>query len=79
MKSKLRLKAKEYMDRAEKLKLQVERDKKSGEYHEQLQIKTDSIGNSYDSIMGRFLDSFVTKVEIDDPYIRAGHQVFNIT
>jgi len=34
-----------------------------------------SIGNSYSKILGRFLDEYVTKVEIEDPYVRSTHQV----
>ncbi|CAF0759606.1 unnamed protein product [Didymodactylos carnosus] len=51
--------------------------KNSKNYHEQIQIKDDSIGNSYEKIFGRFLDENVTQVDIQDPYIRAFHQISN--
>ena len=63
------------MDRAEKLKAQIETEKRLGKYHEQLHIEEDSTGHSYESVMGRFLDGAVTVVEVEDPYIRAVHQV----
>jgi hypothetical protein len=44
-------------------------------YHEQIQIKDGSIGNSYEKIFSRFLNENVTQVTIQDPYIRAFHQV----
>jgi hypothetical protein len=44
-------------------------------YHEQIQIKDGSIGNSYEKIFNRFLDNTVTEITVQDPYIRAFHQV----
>jgi hypothetical protein len=44
-------------------------------YHEQIQINDGSIGNSYEKIFTRFFDETVTQVTIQDPYIRAFHQV----
>ncbi|XP_043242844.1 MIT domain-containing protein 1-like [Amphibalanus amphitrite] len=75
--SAFRTKATEYMDRAEKLKTQIEAEKRLGKYHEQLHIDEDSTGHSYESVFGRFLDSAVTVVEVEDPYIRAVHQCYN--
>ena len=63
------------MDRAEKLKKQIETEKRLGKYHEQLHITENSTGHSYNSVLGRFLDGQVTVVEVEDPYIRAAHQV----
>ena len=63
------------MDRAEKLKTQIETEKRLGRYHEQLHITDGSTGHSYRSVLGRFLDGRVTAVEVEDPYIRAAHQV----
>ena len=45
------------------------------DHHEQIQIKDGSIGNSYEKLFGRFFDANVTKVTVQDPYIRAFHQV----
>jgi hypothetical protein len=44
-------------------------------YHEQIQIKDGSIGNSYEKIFNRFFDENLTQITVQDPYIRAFHQV----
>ena len=44
-------------------------------YHEQIQIKDNSLGNSYEKLFSGFLDESVTQIIIQDPYIRAFHQV----
>ncbi len=49
--------------------------KNKGSYREQIQIQEDGIGFSYKSIFHRFLDEDITMIEINDPYIRAPHQV----
>ncbi|CAF0750564.1 unnamed protein product [Adineta steineri] len=46
-------------------------------YHEQIQIKDGAIGNSYEKIFSRFLDENVTEIIVQDPYIRAYHQITN--
>ena len=74
-KNAFRAKAKEYMERAEKLNKHVENEKKSGQFHEQIRIDPDSTGHSYQSLFGRFLDDHVRTVHVDDPYIRSHHQV----
>lgn len=51
----------------------------AGRYHEQIFIKEDSIGFSYDSVIARFLVEKCERVEIDDPYIRNHHQVCTVT
>ncbi|CAG7835238.1 unnamed protein product [Allacma fusca] len=76
-KSKIRVKVEEYMIRAEKLKKHIESLKSEGNYREQIQIKEDSVGHSYDNIFSRFLDTNVTTVQVDDPYIRSVHQCDN--
>ena len=60
---------------AEFLKKHVDNEKEAGKYHEQIEIADYSMGNSYSKILGRFLDEYVTKVEIQDPYVRNIHQV----
>jgi len=67
-----------YMDRAEQLKKHIEKEKREGKYHEQLQIEDNSTGHSYEKVMGRFIDSDLSVVEIDDPYIRSFHQIQNL-
>ncbi|KAK3929947.1 MIT domain-containing protein 1 [Frankliniella fusca] len=76
-KAQLREKVEEYMSRAEMIKKLIEEKKALGEYREQVVIEADSIGHSYQSVFGRFLDSEVTDIEIEDPYIRSFHQCQN--
>lgn len=69
------------MDRAEKIKILIEKEKATGTYRELIKIETDSIGHGYGTVFGRFLDATVTYINIEDPYIRAFHQVlfnFNV-
>uniref|UniRef100_A0A224Z3Y6 MIT domain-containing protein 1-like n=1 Tax=Rhipicephalus zambeziensis TaxID=60191 RepID=A0A224Z3Y6_9ACAR len=66
-----------YMDRAEKIKEQVRKEKAAGTYHEQMHIESGSVGHSYDQTFGHLLDDMVTSVEVDDPYVRSAHQVQN--
>ncbi|XP_023215592.1 MIT domain-containing protein 1-like [Centruroides sculpturatus] len=73
----MRQKVTEYMDRAEKIKKLVQDEKEAGKYHEQIQIADNSIGNDYEKIFGRFLDENLLSVEIDDPYVRTTHQIYN--
>lgn len=63
------------MSRAEQIKQLVETEKDKDSYHEQIIIENDSSGHSYATVFGRFLDSTVKEIEIDDPYIRVFHQV----
>lgn len=67
----------EYMDRAEKLKAHIEEEKETGKYHEQVHIENNATGHSYERLFGRFLDSSVTAVEVEDPYIKSIHQLYN--
>ncbi|KAJ1525629.1 hypothetical protein ONE63_008847 [Megalurothrips usitatus] len=76
-KMQLRQKMEEYMTRAEMIKKLIEDKKALGEYREQVVIQADSIGHSYHSVFGRFLDSEVTSIEVEDPYIRSFHQCQN--
>jgi len=76
-KSKLREKAFEYMDRAEKIKGHAEQSKEAGTYHEQICIESNSTGHSYTKIFGPFLDNTVLNALVEDPYIRSYHQIYN--
>ena len=76
-KARFREKANEYMNRAESLQKTIDAAKKSGTFHEHVDIPADSIGHSYNSLFGHFLDSDVTQIHIEDPYIRAHHQIVN--
>lgn len=77
MRNHVRLKVTEYMNRAEKIKKIVQEEKEAGKYHEQIQITDNSTGNNYEKIFGRFLDENVKMAEVDDPYIRTTHQIYN--
>ncbi|XP_074651734.1 MIT domain-containing protein 1-like [Tubulanus polymorphus] len=67
-----------YMDRAETIKKSVEKLKESGKYHEQIKIESNSVGHSYEKIFGSYMDEALTTVEIEDPYIRNVHQIYNL-
>ncbi|EFN85504.1 MIT domain-containing protein 1 [Harpegnathos saltator] len=72
------IKAKEYLDRAEKVKKLINARKLAGSYRESMKIESGSTGYSYATVFGRFLDSTVTHISIEDPYIRAFHQCQNL-
>uniref|UniRef100_A0A1B6L1Y3 MIT domain-containing protein n=1 Tax=Graphocephala atropunctata TaxID=36148 RepID=A0A1B6L1Y3_9HEMI len=74
-KQHFRSKIESYMGRAEALKRHVDDEKTRGVYHEQIVIEHNSTGHSYQSVFGRFLDSDVTQVVVEDPYIRHFHQI----
>jgi len=76
-KAKYRLKAEEYLERSEKVHQIIAKEKENGKYHEQIKIQVNSTGYSYETIFGRFLDSSVTNIIVEDPYIRAHHQIVN--
>ncbi|XP_062616833.1 MIT domain-containing protein 1-like [Saccostrea cucullata] len=76
-KERFRQKIKEYMDRAEELKKFVKEEKTAGKQHEQIQIESNNTGYSYERLFSRFLNQFVTEVEVEDPYIRSNHQIYN--
>ena len=57
------------------MKKHIDNEKEAGKYHEKIEIGVNSVGNSYQKILGRFLDEYVNQVEIEDPYIRSPHQV----
>ncbi|CAL4119885.1 unnamed protein product [Meganyctiphanes norvegica] len=48
-----------------------------GQTHKQIQIEAGDTNYSYSTIFGPLIDSTLTKVEVEDPYIRAGHQIHN--
>jgi len=72
----LTFKAKEYLDRAEKVKRLISTRKSAGIYRELTRIESGSTGHGYASVFGRFLDGTVKYIDIEDPYIRAFHQVY---
>ncbi|KAK6626099.1 hypothetical protein RUM43_006403 [Polyplax serrata] len=76
-KEALKQKIEEYMRRAEFIKRHIEKEKDLGKYHEQISIENNSTGHSYNSVVGRFLDSEMTTVRVEDPYIRNYNQCRN--
>lgn len=68
-------KAAQYMDRAERIKNLISERKSTGKYREHMKIESGSVGHGYDTLFGRFLDVTVTQIYVEDPYIRAAHQV----
>lgn len=75
IKSYLRKKVEEYMNRAETIKKIVLQQKETGQFHEQVSIENNSTGHSYKTLFGRFLDEEVLYVVVEDPYVRSFHQV----
>lgn len=78
--SALTARAKQYLDRAEMLKKQVEEAKQKPQgYHEQILIEDGAVGYGLETVFIPYIDSELTEVQIDDPYIRANHQVSSPT
>jgi len=50
----------------------------SGTQIEVIRIKKDQIGCSYETVFGKYIDINVQRIEIEDPYIRTTHQVYNL-
>jgi len=76
-KQKFRVRIEEYMNRAEKLKILIDREKRAGRFHEQFRIPDNGIGFSYERILKPLLDDEVTEIEVEDAYIRLPHQLLN--
>ena len=55
-------KASEYMNRTEQLSLEVKNETRAGKFHEQIKIEEGSTGNSYSSILSKFMDKDVVQV-----------------
>jgi len=76
-KQKFRVRIEEYMNRAEKLKILIEREKKAGRFHEQFRIPDNGVGYSYERLMKPLLDDEVTHIDVEDAYIRTHFQILN--
>ena len=46
-----------------------------GKYHEQIEIADNATGFGFERVFGRFIDEWLSEVEVLDPYIRTVHQV----
>ena len=55
-------KVREYMDRAEQLKLEIDERNRILQVHKKITVEEGSIGNSYQSLFGKFLDEDVSEV-----------------
>jgi len=76
-KAKYRAKAGEYLDRSEKVQEIVTKEKALGKYQEHYRIEANSTGHGLWELFGRFLEAGMTWVRVEDPYIRAHHQIIN--
>jgi len=76
-KAAFKTKAEEYIQRAEKLKIYTGQQKENSKKNVQVTIDNDSTGWSYERIFAPCLDEFVTRVDLQDPYIRIHHQIVN--
>ena len=43
--------------------------------HQEIQIEDNATGYGYEKIFSKCLDCLLSKIEIEDPYIRHNHQV----
>lgn len=66
---------KEYIDRAEQIKLRVQRHMESGEIVANIPIDENSTGHSYKSLFGKYMNADVKEILIDEPYIAERYQV----
>ena len=55
-------KVREYMERAEQLKSEINERNRILQVHKKITVKEGSIGNSYQSLFGKFLDEDVSEV-----------------
>uniref|UniRef100_A0A8B9LMB4 MITD1 C-terminal phospholipase D-like domain-containing protein n=1 Tax=Astyanax mexicanus TaxID=7994 RepID=A0A8B9LMB4_ASTMX len=72
-----REKIKGYMDRAEQIKLHLNKVKEEGKYHEQIRITDNATGFSYENLFKPYIREGLTEVWVEDPYIRHVHQLYN--
>ncbi|KAM9487209.1 MIT domain-containing protein 1 [Clarias gariepinus] len=72
-----REKIKGYMDRAEQIKVHLNKLKEEGKYHEQIKITDNATGFSYETLFQAYVKEGVTEVWVEDPYIRHVHQLYN--
>ncbi|XP_064399653.1 MIT domain-containing protein 1-like [Halichondria panicea] len=73
----LRLRAEQYLERAEHLKQLIKEQERPAESVHSLRIAPGSTGYSYEAVFERCLDGNVHSVAVQDPYIRVRHQIYN--
>ncbi|XP_028656454.1 MIT domain-containing protein 1 [Erpetoichthys calabaricus] len=76
-KTAYREKIDQYMNRAELIKKRVNQDKEEGKYHEQIKIKENDTGYSFERVFKPYISENLTEVYVEDPYIRSIHQLYN--
>ncbi|XP_012692664.1 MIT domain-containing protein 1 [Clupea harengus] len=72
-----REKIKGYMERAEQIKVHLNKAKEEGKYHEQIKIADCDTGFSYEVLFKPYISEGLTEVWVEDPYIRHVHQLYN--
>lgn len=66
---------KEYIDRAEQIKLRVQRHVSQGELEQHIPIDENATGYSYSSIFGKYVNKNVKEILIEEPYLGKPYQV----
>lgn len=77
-KLQIRQKISTYMKRAEELKSFIQKYKKTGKFHEKIEIKNNQRGCSYTSLFSKYINEKLTEVEVYDAYIRSHRQILNL-
>lgn len=65
----------EYIDRAEQIKIRVQKHSETGEIIANIPIDDDSSGHSYKSLFGKYLNADVKEILLDEPYLTERYQV----
>ncbi|XP_075161914.1 MIT domain-containing protein 1 isoform X1 [Haematobia irritans] len=68
---------KEYIDRAEQIKIRVQKLAETGEIEANIPIDDNSTGHSYKSLFGKYLNDKVKEILIDEPYLNERYQYQN--
>ncbi|XP_059613543.1 MIT domain-containing protein 1 [Phlebotomus argentipes] len=71
-------KVREYRDRAKILKEKYVRMSSKGEIKDKIHIVEDSMGHSYQSLFGKYLNDVVEEITVEEPYLREHFQLTNL-
>ncbi|XP_013116647.1 MIT domain-containing protein 1 [Stomoxys calcitrans] len=69
---------KEYIDRAEQIKIRVQKHAETGEIVANIPIDENSCGHSYRSLFGKYLNTDVKEILLDEPYLTERYQFQNL-
>ncbi|XP_067629988.1 MIT domain-containing protein 1-like [Eurosta solidaginis] len=69
---------KEYIERAEQIKERIQKHVTRGELVTNIPIVENSVGNSYQSLFGAYLNADVKEVLIEEPYLHERHHFENL-